>query len=138
MCRDLRCSQGFALPAAIFVLVVLAAIIAAMMRIGSGQIAEQSLSLLATRAHWAAQSGLEWGTYQVKNGSPGVCFSATGHTIGRFTVTVSCSVTGYAEASATNNVFRYNLRAEATSTGVGVDHPDYVFRAVEASLVTRN
>lgn len=137
MCHELKRDRGFALPAAIFVLVVLAAIVAAMMRIGSGQVAEQSLSLQMTRAHWASQSGLEWGTYTVKNGAAGNCFSTTGLTIGNFTVTVSCTVAGYAEASASNNVFRYNLRAEAVSTGLGVDHPDYVYRAVEASLVRR-
>ena len=137
MCHNAHRNRGFALPAAIFVLVVLAAIVTAMMRIGSGQVAEQSLSLLMTRAHWAAQSGLEWGTYTVKNGTAGSCFSTTGLTIGSFTVTVSCAVAGYAEASASDNVYRYNLRAEAVSTGLGIDHPDYVFRAVEASLVRR-
>src|SRR5690606_4333928 len=115
----------FALPAALFVVVIVALMAVAMMRLITGQSVEQSRSLLATQAYWAAQGGLEWAAYQVDNLAPGTCFGPTALNVSGFNVAVSCAVTGYAEGSVSDNRFRYQVVAEASSSGLLVDDPDY-------------
>lgn len=68
-----RSQRGFALIAAIVLVVVLAALAGFVASMVSGQSASQQLERMSGVADRAAQTGLEWGAYQVLRRSPGVC-----------------------------------------------------------------
>ncbi|MHB1880687.1 MAG: hypothetical protein ACYCPA_00525 [Acidithiobacillus sp.] len=68
-----------ALILVIFIIVVLALLLAALAYITAGSNRDTGLTVLSTRAYYAAQSGAEWGTYQLvpATGSPAsTCFSS--------------------------------------------------------------
>lgn len=93
-------ARGMALPAAIFLLVIMAALGAFLMRIASLQQAGSAQDILSSRAFQAARAGVEWALYQAqRNGS---CSAATGFSPGGnladFTVSVTVSTTSYTEA----------------------------------------
>ena len=106
-----RRSAGFALVAAIFLLVVLAALGAFIVSISTSQQMGSALDVQGERAYQAARSGIEWGVYQVtRNGascSPAVTnsfgFPATATTLAAFTVTVTC--TAYPDANGGPTVY---------------------------------
>ncbi len=132
-------NQGFALPAAIFVLVVLAAVVVAMMNLSATQTQVVNDSMQVSRANWAAQSGLDWAIYQIVDDTAAAsCVDATGaKTIDGFSVVISCNSRDYEEVGFTN-VTRYSLQAAATPAGLTVDQPDYAYRAVEIDIVLEN
>lgn len=84
-------AQGFALPAAIFLLVVLGGLAAWMMRLTTATLAQEALELEGARAWQAAQAGVEAGIYAASNGSCAPqTLTFTGQ-LGRFTATVGCA-----------------------------------------------
>ena len=134
MCREMKqqIQRGFALPAAIFVLVVVSAIVAAMMRLNANQASSVNLNLLSSRAYWAATSGLEWGTHQVTSAKS--CFSDSTLTVGAFAVQVQCVADPYQEAGSTS-VVRYQITSVATTKNLNVDDADYVYRSAQVELL---
>ena len=56
---------GSALVMVIFIIVVLALLLAALAYINSASNRNTALQIASTRAYWAAQSGAEWGVYQI-------------------------------------------------------------------------
>lgn len=82
--------QGFALATAIFLLVVLAALGAAMLTFSSAQHVGSALDVQGARALQAARAGIEWGAYQALRGAGcgGTTFALDG-----FSVTVTASPT---------------------------------------------
>lgn len=72
-------SAGFALPSAIFLLVVLAGLAAFMLTVFTASQTAQTQDLNGVRAYQAARAGLEWGAYQVLDprndsiGTPATC-----------------------------------------------------------------
>ncbi len=60
----------------IFIIVVLALLLAALAYINSASNQNTALQIASTRAYWAAQSGAEWGVYQV-TANNGSCASQT-------------------------------------------------------------
>jgi MSHA biogenesis protein MshP len=92
--------RGVSLVTAIFLLVVLAALAAAVVSVSTVHQASSALDVLGTRAYYAARAGVEWGLYQQLRPSPAPgCFATstfalpTGSSLSGFTVTVSCSLT---------------------------------------------
>lgn len=142
MCTARR-PHGFGAIAAIVVLVVLASIAAAIVRLGG---AEQSLSaqdVQAARAYQAAGAGLEWGLYQALKGSWTTCSGAS-HTIDLgadlgMRVTVSCSSTAYNEGvdSSGNPQSGRLYTIDATACNAPTSCPD-ASRAVSATYVERH
>ena len=69
-----------ALILVIFIIVVLALLLAALAYITAGSNQDTGLTVLSTRAYYAAQSGAEWGTYQLTTPATGssvsTCFSS--------------------------------------------------------------
>ena len=61
--------SGFALVAAMFVIIIIALVIAAMMRMAGNQHGTNSLAIQQARAYQAARSGLEWGISSALAGS---------------------------------------------------------------------
>ena len=64
---------GSALVMVIFIIVVLALLLAALAYINSASNRNTALQIASTRAYWAAQSGAEWGVYQVTSGNANTC-----------------------------------------------------------------
>ena len=60
-----RRDSGFALMAALFIIVTLAAIGAYLLTVSTGQTAAASQDEQAARAYQAARAGIEWAAYQV-------------------------------------------------------------------------
>lgn len=86
--------RGFSLVSAIFLLIVLAGLGAAIVNISTSQHTSSALDVQGTRAYQAARTGIEWGVYQQLQA--GVCnnstsFVPTAPTLSAFTVTVTCA-----------------------------------------------
>lgn len=122
-----RPGRGIGSVAMVIVLVAMAALAAAVMRLGVQSATNATQSLLAARAQMAARSGIEWGLYQALKGSWTACAGAT-QTLdlsadGGMRVTVTCSMASYREgesAPATPATVRvYTLDAVACNTAAG-------------------
>lgn len=101
--------RGFALVSAIFLLVVLAGLGAAMLTFSTAQQAESGLDVMGSRAYQAARAGIEWALFQRLNplvakpdgSTQSYCTSGAtysfqlpgGTSLSPFTVTVSCVLT---------------------------------------------
>lgn len=112
---------GFGAMAAVFVLVILATLAAAVARLGWTQQTTFSQGLLAAKANLAARAGLEWGMYQALKGTWTSCSSASQTLDLRaetdMWVTVTCSHDSYKESETSGgaavSVKVYNVTAVA-------------------------
>jgi MSHA biogenesis protein MshP len=124
--------RGFSLVAALFLVVVVAALGAFAVRIGASQQQTASLALLSARALAAANSGIEFGAYRALYASS--CASATLNLteggLNGFTVSVTCNPTTHTEGGGTVSVYRIDATASAGVYG----QPDYVSRQVYATF----
>ncbi|MDP8566642.1 hypothetical protein [Methylophilus aquaticus] len=128
-------NRGIALPMAIFVLVVLSAMVGYLMRMFLLANVTATQEILATRAYFAARAGVEWAAYQVL--LPGsttmqACPASQTLTINGFAVVLSCQSYNYSDTSGTENVTIYQLIATASQGAQGAQ--DYVERQVQVSL----
>ena len=108
MSRRPHSERGFGAFAAVIVLVVLAAMAAAVVRLSSAQQLGTAQDLGAARAAQAARAGVEWGLYQAFKGGWTSC-SAASQTLDLtadlgMRVTVSCSSTLYNEGESAPGV----------------------------------
>lgn len=128
-------SQGFVLPSAIFLLVILAALAAFLVRISTTQSAASAQDIQGARAYQAARAGIEWGLYQVLDplnvsvvaptnaawpNMPG-CPSGT-LVVEGFNVVVACSPAApqdYLEAGNSRSLRVYRLVSTASMGVVG-------------------
>ena len=123
-----RAQHGFAAIAAIFLLVVLAALGGFMLTFSNTQQLTSAQDIQGSRAYWAARGGLEWGIA----GATAVCpVSPTVLTVDTFSVTVSCASQAYSEGAETVNILRLTSVA-ATAAAVG--SVGYVERSVSATV----
>ena len=144
-----RPARGFGVIAALVVLVLLASLAAAMVRIGAAEHLGSAQGLQAARATWAAASGLDWGAYQALKGSWTSCSGAS-QTLdlsadSGMWVSVSCTSTPYREgetaAGTTQTVRAYTLTATACNAPSGCPDaaravtPGYVERVRQAVFV---
>jgi len=136
--------QGFAAIAAIFLVVVLAALGGFMLTFSNTQNLTATQDLLGSRAYWAARAGLEWGLANTTNACPpkpatlvaSQTLTSAPLTIDTFSVVVTCSLSAYAEATATPtipNVFVFTVTAVASSAGLP-GKVGYIERSLTASL----
>jgi MSHA biogenesis protein MshP len=104
---------GFALPTAIFLLVILAALGAFLLSVSTAQHTGAALDLQGERAYQAATAGAEWGLFQsLRNASCGnatLTFGGTG--LQSFTTVVSCASTTTTELSRTVTIDRITATA---------------------------
>jgi len=141
--------QGFGAIAAVVVLVLLATLAAAVVRLGSAQQLSAAQGLSVARANAAASAGLEWGAWQALKGSWTTCSNAS-QTLDLSAdtglwVTVRCNVTAYNEGESgpgTVNVVRsFTITATACNSSAGCPDnaravgPGYVERVRQALLV---
>lgn len=127
--------RGFALVAAVFIIVVLALLGIMMVTIGGMQRATASAAVQGARAYHAARAGIEWGAFQAMPptsscvASSSFALSIPG--LNGFNVTVQCASTPHRERSPPNyNV--YVISSTATSGNFG--DADYVSRRIEVTV----
>lgn len=121
---------GFAAIAAIFLLVLLAALGAFMLTFSNTQQLTSAQDVQGTRAYWAARGGLEWGIASVI-GASACPASPTTLTLGDFTVQVTCTSQAYTEGGASLSIFRVGATA---TLGGAVGSIGYIERSVSATI----
>jgi len=132
----MRPERGFALVAALFVMVVIAVVVAAMSRLSVTQNASLDLGIQQARAYQAARAGLEWGLHQLlldgtcSPSNPALSMANSG--LDEFTVTLACaSLYSYSKESL------YRLTATA-SNGSPDSRADYAWRQLEVTVERSN
>ncbi|MBI5658361.1 MAG: agglutinin biogenesis protein MshP [Nitrosomonadales bacterium] len=133
--------RGFSLVTAIFLVVVLSGLGAAMMTFFTAQQQGSALDVLGARAYRAARAGIEWGAFQVVQNS-GVGFApacrtgitaqslpALAGTLADFAVNVNCSAISAVDAAP---LWVYSLTSTATRGAAG--SADYVERQISATI----
>ncbi|KQX01149.1 agglutinin biogenesis protein MshP [Massilia sp. Root418] len=135
----LRHQAGVSIVTAIFLLVVLSALGAAIVTLSTGQQISSALDLLGSRAYEAARSGVEHGLY--RNTQANECGTtsfvpAAAPTMASFTVTVRCVATptaGFADGKplvTTITATACNQPAGGACPNPAPTSPDYVQRVV--------
>jgi len=144
--NDRMRQSGFAYIAAVLLLIVVAGISVAMLRLSTTQQQTVNQNLLGVRASLAARGGIQWGLYQLRANA---CF--TGQTLTDFVadtgfrVQVSCSVRSFNEDESAPGaaIVKHAYRIEAVAcnagscpatTGADVTRPDYVERRRVATV----
>lgn len=131
--------KGFSLVTAIFLLVVVAMLGTFMVTISTTQQQTSLLSVLSSRALYAADSGMEWSIATVL--ATDTCFASpvpgnftlSGGAANGYDVTNTCVSPGtYTEGADTYKVF--SLTTTATHGSLG--SADFVQRSVRASITT--
>ncbi|HEY8606815.1 MAG TPA: agglutinin biogenesis protein MshP [Noviherbaspirillum sp.] len=136
--------SGFSLISAIFLLVVLAVLGAAIVQVSTAQHIGSALDLQGARAYQAARAGIEWGLFREleQNACPGApaSFQPPATTdLGQFTVTVTCIRT----ATAVPGVVRRRIQSVACNAPQAGEPrcrpnqpggPDYVQRTVQVDF----
>ncbi len=118
--RTAGAEAGFALPSAIFLLVILALLGAFMAAVASWQHKASADDVQGTRALLAARAGVEWGLHRVaQSGSCAASstFGFPGSVLSDFTVTVNCTSSAATEAGTAVTV--YSLTATACNQPSG-------------------
>jgi MSHA biogenesis protein MshP len=124
--------SGFAAIAAIFLVVLLAALGAFMVGFSNTQQLNSAQDVQGSRAYWAARGALEWAIPTVA--TPALCVSPMASPptpLDGFTIRVDCVPTAYTEGIVTVNVLRLTATA---SIGAGVGSVGFVERSVSASV----
>jgi MSHA biogenesis protein MshP len=122
--RQTTCNErGFSLISAIFLLVVLAALGAAMANLSVMQHTGVAMDVQEARAYQAARAGVEWGLYNSLIDNAGGCptnptsFVPAAPTLAGFTVTVRCIST--TNANTTPQITVRQLTSTACDQPVG-------------------
>ncbi len=132
----LSVQRGFAAIAAIFLVVILAALGGFMLTFSNTQQLTSAQDLQGSRAYWAARAGLGWGVAKVIADAT-ACTSSTPANMGGapanvegFSITVTCFASSYVDAGSTINILRIEARA---SSGTAAS-ANYVERSVSSYL----
>ena len=127
----MKSHRGFSLVSAVFLLVVLAGLGAAAVRMASFQQQTSIQALRSAQALHAAKSGAAWAAYRALNGfcGPATTTLTEGGGAG-FDVSVACSQTSHTEGTAVLQVFVIDVLAQAGLYGGG----DYVSRRLQIKI----
>jgi MSHA biogenesis protein MshP len=136
-------SRGFAMVAAIFLLVILSLLGAYMVSFSTTQNAASAQDVQGSRAFRAAQLGLEWAATALCNGAgcatPLTACPAASTTLDTspdgFSVTVACAMSAHQETSDTGSKTRRIFQVTATAqSGGSVGSLAYVERSLGAQF----
>lgn len=137
MNKQKKYNEGFLLPAAIFILVILAGLGAYALNITSVQQSTSTQDVQGSRAYQAARTGVEWAAYQVL--SPGTTAltscptSPTTLTIDTFSVVVSCTRSAdYFEQGTDHTIAMYDITSTASFGTTGT--LNYIERQIQLTL----
>jgi MSHA biogenesis protein MshP len=129
--------RGFAAIAAIFLVVILAALGGFMLTFSNAQQFTSAQDVQGTRAYWAARAGLEWAVVAMP-ATPALCVApvaAPPTPIEGFTITINCTIATYLDTGITSGVSPRILQITSTATSTGaVGGVGYVERSVSTSL----
>lgn len=112
--------HGFAAIAAIFLVVILAALGGFMLTFSNTQQLTSAQDVQGSRAYWAARAGLEWAVVAIP-AAPALCTSASlasvtagapPATVDGFELQVRCAKNVYAEGTASRTI--YNIESQAS------------------------
>ena len=127
---------GFGLVSAIFILVILAGLGAAMVTFSGAQQATVAMDIQSARAYQAARAGIEWGAYRALR-VPGFTCAGTpfslnfnGTNLAGFTTQVQCSASSHSEDGNTITLFEFTANASYGAPNT----PDFVAREVGARI----
>ncbi len=148
-----KSESGFSLVTAIFLLVVLAGLGAAMVTFFTTQQQSLAKDVLGSRAYQAAQVGIEWAAYGVEQTPqtvpatlwPGCATGATfaagtlGGTLAPYTVTVTCTSVSFSEGTTvppgTSTIYIYYIISTATGVnGAAAGSADFVQRVITVRM----
>ncbi len=109
--------KGSALVMVIFIMVVLALLLAALAYITAQSNQNSAYQIASTRAYWAAQSGAEWGTYQIApatGSAASQCFSPNPAYpgIGSIPGLKGCSATVACSSASTASTTSYQITSQ--------------------------
>ena len=149
MCREPTFQRGFALMAALFILVTLTAIGVYLLTISTGQLGAAAQDEQAARAYQAARTGIDWGAYQLLRNDTGafgaactgagtasqqLALGALGGPAGAYYAEVGCSRIGNeTEGGATVTVFRLTATG-CNRSPCGTPDATYVERQLQLAL----
>jgi MSHA biogenesis protein MshP len=128
-----RREGGFALVAAMFIVVILALIGIMMVTIGGMERATATTAMRGSQAYFAARSGVEWGIFRAISAASCVAnstFPLSGSGLDGFNVTVTCTSSPHREGGSTYNV--YVITSTATSGNFG--EIDFVSRILRVTV----
>ena len=126
-----RLQSGFTLITAIFLLVVVAALVIYIVNIRAVQQTTLLYGVQGARANLAARSGIEWGIHRaIVIGSCAASTSFTHAAFAGFTIQVECDSTTHDEGGITFDTF--SLKSIASSGSYGT--LDYVQRQIQATV----
>jgi MSHA biogenesis protein MshP len=143
MKRPHPAQRGFAAVAAVFLVVILAALGAFMVTFSNTQHLNSAQDVQGTRAYWAAQAGVEWAiahlvalpsaTPASPPAAAGTAPDCSGYpaALEGFTLTVVCPAQEYREGANWVRLFR--ITSTAKSTGA-VGSLGYIEREVSATI----
>ena len=132
--------QGFAVIAAIFLVVVLAALGGFMLTFSNTQQLTSAQDVQGSRAYWAARAGLEWAIVAVPLAPATLCPNTTSTVIAAgvgpgpvdgFTLQISCSNNTYTEGGTSPTIYRFESWA---FTAGSVGSVGYIERSLSVSL----
>ena len=127
--------SGFTLIAAIFLLVVVAALVVYISNIRTVQQITLVYGVQGARAHQAARAGLEWGI--ASSIAAGTCPATTTFTLpdaglSAFSINVNCSESAHTEGDIANTINTYRVTSVASSGTFGT--LDYIERRMRATV----
>ena len=139
----MRPERGFALVGAIFLLVVIALVVATMGRLSVVQTGSFDLALQQARAYQAARAGLEWGLHRLLEEGvdcPSGAVDLSGSGLAEFSVqlgcvklpcaTPVCAQTYTSESGQAINLYRLT----ATAQNSPVERADHAWRRLELTV----
>lgn len=139
-----KTQHGFSLITAIFLLVVLAALLSYLVNISAVQHTTVAMSVQGARALQAARSALEYGIFRSLNGlacSPGVdttetlTYASDGIGLQAFAVELTCSASVHTEGVSTVNFYELVATASSGVYASGANaNPDFVSRTIRATV----
>lgn len=133
--------QGFAIMAALFLMVALATLGAIMLTVSNTQQLDLAQDVQGTRAYWAAQGGIEWALASVVASvpvapavAPEVACPVTPSPaqLNGFALVVSCTKTHFDEGGAIVHIFKFTSVASTPDKTAG--SLGFIERSVSASM----
>lgn len=124
-----RPQNGFAIVAAIFLLVVLAALGAFMLTLSNSQQLTSAQDLQGTRTYWAAKAGIQWAADRLKLPAVACPAASTTFALDGFAVTVTCDAKGYTEGTVGKTIYWVESTATAGGAVGGIAYTERVLNA---------
>lgn len=135
-----KSQRGFSLVTAIFLLVVVAALMSSIINLSVVQHSTVVMSVQGARALQAARSALEYGVFLALNSdtcnvSQPLSFLPAEPALNSFNISLSCVMTPHLEDTRTVNVYELSATASSGTYALGtVANPDFVSRSIRVTV----